>query len=103
LQQALALQRKADRPGSRYTLRTLGDLHRDIERHEESAEYYQQALALHLEVGDRRGAGKARHGLGLALISLGRHDEAGEQLRQAHAILTELGDPEAAAIQLQGT
>lgn len=105
LHQALELQQRADPPGSRYTLGTLGDVHRDTERHEEAVGYYEQALALHQAVGDRRGVGRVRHSLGRVLTELGRHEDAQEQLCQAHAILTELGDPEAAAIQesLQGT
>ncbi|MPZ84163.1 MAG: tetratricopeptide repeat protein [Actinophytocola sp.] len=95
LRQALALQRDADRAGLRYTLGTLGDLHRDTARHEEAVGYYEQALTLHTTVGDRRGGGRVRHSLGRTLAALGREAGAAEQLRRAHEILASLGDPEA--------
>jgi tetratricopeptide (TPR) repeat protein len=99
LRQALALQQEADRPGTRYTLGTLGDVHYDIARHEEAVGYYEQAVALHEAAGDRRGVGRMRHSLGRALTALGRRTEASEQLREAHEILTALGDPRAATIE----
>jgi tetratricopeptide (TPR) repeat protein len=99
LQQALAVQQEADRPGSRYTLGTLGDLHYDTERYEDALRYYEHALALHIAIGDRRSAGRVRLGLGRALTALGREEAAREQLDQARVILNELGDPKAASIQ----
>jgi tetratricopeptide (TPR) repeat protein len=98
LRQALALQRDADEAGARYTLGTLGDVCADDARHTDALGYYEQALAAHLAVGDRRGAGRVRQRLGRTLAALGRDRDAAEQLRHARAVLAELHDPELAEL-----
>ena len=64
---------------------TLGDARKAIE-------YYEQALAIAREIGDRRGEGTALGNLGLAYAALGDARKAIEYYEQALAIAREIGD-----------
>ena len=55
-------------------------------------EYYEQALAIAREIGDRRGEGADLGNLGLAYSALGQVAKAIEYYEQALAIAREIGD-----------
>ncbi|NAS89575.1 hypothetical protein C4E24_07580, partial [ANME-1 cluster archaeon AG-394-G21] len=56
-------------------------------------EYYEQALAIAREIGDRRGEGNSLGNLGLAYSDLGQEEKAIEYYEQALAIGKEIKDP----------
>ncbi len=55
-------------------------------------EYYEQALVIAREIGDRRGEGAALGNLGIAYADLGDARKAIEYYEQALAIAREIGD-----------
>ena len=59
---------------------------------ERAIEYYQQALAISREIGDRRGEGKGLGNLGNAYYNLGQVGRAIVYYQQALWISREIGD-----------
>ena len=55
-------------------------------------EYYQKALVISTEIGDRGGEGSCYGNLGAVFKSLGQYDMAKEYLQKALAIKTAIGD-----------
>jgi tetratricopeptide (TPR) repeat protein len=53
--------------------------------------YYEQALAIHLEIGDRCGEGRSLNNLGLVRRDQGHYSEAQTYCEQALAIFREIG------------
>ena len=70
----------------------LGDARKAIE-------YYEQCLAIHREIGDRRGEGNDLFNRGLALDSLGRRAEAIAGAEAALRIYEEIEDPNAEMVR----
>ena len=69
-----------------------GERHRKGERRdEEAARYYEQALVIRREVGDRAGEGTTLGNLGMLAVSLGHVEEAIRYFEQALVIFTEIG------------
>jgi tetratricopeptide (TPR) repeat protein len=58
----------------------------------EAISYYQQALAIGREIGDRRGEGNALGNLGLGFYTLGQVKKAIKYYEQALAISREISD-----------
>ena len=70
-----------------------GERHRKGERRdEEAARYYEQALVIRREVGDRAGEGTTLGNLGMLAVSLGHVEEAIRYFEQALVIFTEIHD-----------
>jgi len=63
--------------------------------------YYEQALAIQEEIGDRRGKGYQPGNLGLAYAHLGQVEKAREYLKATLAIAAEIKDPGMEAIALR--
>jgi len=68
-------------------------------RKSEALDYYQQALAIRREVGDRRGEGRTLNNLGVAYNSLNKK-QALDYYQQALAIYREVGDRRGEGITL---
>ncbi len=81
-----------DNLGSAYYL--LGDTQKGIE-------YYERALAITREIGDRRGEGNSLANLGLALDKLGHRDQAIRFTREALQILEQIESPKAEKAERQ--
>ncbi len=64
-------------------------------------EFYEQALVIASEIGDRRGEGNASHNIAAALARGGRPDEAIEAAERAVAIFEQIEDPNLGKAQEQ--
>jgi tetratricopeptide (TPR) repeat protein len=105
LRQALAIVREicaastersaewaAARRGEGTVLGSLGIVYRDQGQVEQAIEYYEKALAIDREIGDRRNEGALLGRLGLAYADMGQAEQAIEHYQQALAIAREVGD-----------
>jgi tetratricopeptide (TPR) repeat protein len=63
-----------------------------LSQHEEALGYYEQALSIFREIGDRAGKGASLHNIGSIYGSLGQHEEALGYYEQALSIQSEIGD-----------
>ena len=63
-----------------------------LKEYAKAKEYYEKALAISMEIGDRRGEGICRGNLGNLLYSLGEYVKAKEYYEKALAISMEIGD-----------
>ncbi|MFC7620581.1 tetratricopeptide repeat protein [Microlunatus sp. GCM10028923] len=70
----------------------LGATAAELGRFQDSVGYYEQALAIHREHGDRAGEGRAYGNLGIASAQLGRHLDAIDHLERAVSIHREVGN-----------
>ena len=73
-------------------LSKLGILHYSLGEARRAIEYYEQALAIAREIGDRRGEGAHLGNLGLAYAALGEVRRAIEYHEQALSVAREIGD-----------
>ncbi|OQB20080.1 MAG: photosystem I assembly protein Ycf3 [Euryarchaeota archaeon ADurb.Bin190] len=73
-------------------LNELGTISYFLSEPRKAIEFYEQALAIAREIGDRRGEGNALGNLGLAYSDLGEPKKAIEFCEQALAIAREIGD-----------
>ena len=73
-------------------LGNLGLAYSDLGQVERAIDYYEQALAIAKEIGDRRGEGAWLGNLGLAYSDLGQVERAIDYYEQALAIAKEIGD-----------
>ena len=67
-------------------------MYRDLGQYSKALEYFQQALAISREVGDRAGVGITLNNIGVVYESLGQYPKALEYYQQALAIRKEIGD-----------
>jgi tetratricopeptide (TPR) repeat protein len=65
-----------DRPGEADVLAGLGDLERELGRHEQARSAYDEARTLFRQVGHRLGEANVLAGLGHLERELGRHAQA---------------------------
>jgi tetratricopeptide (TPR) repeat protein len=70
----------------------LGRVYNSLGKNPEALDYYQQALVIYREVGDRGGEGVTLNNLGLLSDSLGKKQEALDYYQQALSIRREVGD-----------
>jgi tetratricopeptide (TPR) repeat protein len=70
----------------------LGLVYDALGQKQEALRYYEQALAIWREVGDRRGEGSTLNNLGLVYDDLGQKQEALQYYEQALTITREVGD-----------
>src|SRR6185437_7426015 len=73
------------------TLNNLGALVYGLGQPEEARSYYEQALAIHREVGNRAMEGTTLNNLGTLAHSLGQPEQARAYFDQALAIFQEIG------------
>jgi tetratricopeptide (TPR) repeat protein len=71
-----------------------GETHRAIQ-------FFEQALLIDREIGDRRGEGNALWNMSLALDQLGERAQAIKHAEQALIILEQIEDPNAAKVREQ--
>ncbi|MFQ5578001.1 MAG: tetratricopeptide repeat protein, partial [Anaerolineae bacterium] len=74
----------------------LGLAYSDLGQVARAIGFYEQALAIHREIGDRRAEGSDLGNLGLAYSDLGQVERAKDYLRQCVAIFEDMKDPRAA-------
>lgn len=88
---ALSSARRAgNRQAEAWVLNNLGMVH--IQQHMDDAiGYFEQALAIQRETGDRRGEAQAANNLADAYLALGRPEDALEPSRRALALQMEVG------------
>lgn len=76
--------------------RNLGETHRVIQ-------FYEQALHIHREIGDRRGEGNDLWNISLVLNQLGRRTQAIQYAEQSLTIFEDIEDPNAQQVRAQLT
>ncbi len=72
----------------------LGSVYKTLGKKQEALSYYEQALVIRREVGDRGGEGVTLNNLGLVYDGLGKKQEALSYYEQALLISREVGDRE---------
>ena len=77
---------------SGYLLGSLGILYYQIDCYKKAIEYYERALVISRELGDRQGEGADLGNLGLAYSNLGEVEKAIDYYEQALVIAKEIGD-----------
>ncbi len=70
----------------------LGAVYDALGKKQEALSYYEQALAIRREVGNRGGEGTTLHNLGMVYNALGKKQEALSYFERALAIWREVGD-----------
>jgi serine/threonine protein kinase/lipopolysaccharide biosynthesis regulator YciM len=75
-----------------WSYNAMGMAYQDMGKVEVSAGYFERALSIAREIGDRRGEGYALRGVGLAYHDLGEVRRAIGYLEQSLAIAREIGD-----------
>ena len=73
-------------------LNNIGSAYVRLCQEDKAIEYYDQALVIAREIGDRRGEGAVLGNIGLAYHALGQVDKAIEYYEQALVIAREIGD-----------
>ncbi len=81
----------------------LGLVYDNLGQKQEALRYYQQALAIRTEVGDRRGEGTTLNNLGAVYDALGQEQETLRYYQLALAISREVGDRGGEATTLSNT
>jgi tetratricopeptide (TPR) repeat protein len=98
---AIAAARRMSDPGLISShLGYLGNAYADLGETRRAIEFYQQALAISQEIGDRRGEGNRLGSLGNAQAALGETRRAIEFYQQALGIAREIGDRRAEGTSL---
>ncbi|CAG0974305.1 Transcriptional activator NprA [Methanosarcinales archaeon] len=92
LKEKLLSELSGDDEISGYLLGSLGILYDQIGSYRKAIEYYEKALAIAHEIGDRRGEGADLGNLGNAYSDLGQVEKAIEYYEKALAIAHEIGD-----------
>ncbi|MEE3718851.1 tetratricopeptide repeat protein [Tumidithrix elongata RA019] len=81
----------AARTGEEATLNNIGLIYSRLGQSSKALAYYQQALAIIKEVGDRDGEGVTLNNIGAVYRGLGQYSKALEYYRQSLAIIKEIG------------
>jgi tetratricopeptide (TPR) repeat protein len=79
-------------PDDAAALNNLGMVARSQGNYQEATDYYEQALALFRELGDRQGEANSLMGLGMVARSQGNYKEAIDYYEQALDIMREIDD-----------
>ncbi|XP_022808900.1 tetratricopeptide repeat protein 28-like [Stylophora pistillata] len=70
----------------------LGSLFKSLEEYQKTKKYYEKALAIAIEVGDRQKEGRMNRRLGNVFYYLGEYKKSKEYAEKALAIMIEIGD-----------
>jgi tetratricopeptide (TPR) repeat protein len=70
----------------------LGNVAIELREYDQAQQYYQQALAIYVEFGDRYSQANTYHQLGNVAIELREYEQAQQYYQQALAIYVEFGD-----------
>lgn len=81
------------RPFLKVTLGDIGNAYSDLGQVAKAIDYYEQALVIQREIGDRRGEGNQLGNLGIVYGALGQVENAKQYLKSALAIGQEIRDP----------
>jgi tetratricopeptide (TPR) repeat protein len=84
-----------------YVLTFLGNAYNSLAQYQKAIDYYQQSLAIYLEIGDRNGEANFLFGLGNTYNSLGEYQQAIDFYQQLLTIQREIGDRNGEATSLQ--
>ncbi len=76
------------------TLNNLGGVYNDLGKKEEALSYYERALAIRREVGDRTGEGITLHNFGTLYFEPNHYDVALAFFLSARKILEEVQSPD---------
>jgi len=71
----------------------LGNALRSAQRHRDAIGYYESALRLTRDIGDRFETAQALNGLGEAALARHRYDEARARWTEAFKLCTDIGIP----------
>ena len=66
-------------------------------QYDKAKEYLEKALAIRIQIGDKKGEARSYLNLGTVFESLGQYDKAKEYLQKALVIQTQIGDKEGEA------
>jgi CHAT domain-containing protein/tetratricopeptide (TPR) repeat protein len=91
-QAAFAIDQRYRRREAGIDLTKLGEVYRALSQYAPAITYYEQALALQREVGDRAGAGRTLNNLGEAYWALSQYALAIDAYYQALALQREVSD-----------
>ncbi len=91
-QAAIDLNRKERPKEAAATLMALGEVYDDLAQYDTAREYYEQALTLQRQIGDRRGEATTLNLIGKVHCELSLYLKANEYLEQALTIMRNLGD-----------
>ncbi|KAA9156919.1 tetratricopeptide repeat protein [Amycolatopsis acidicola] len=100
LERALAIQEHADDAGRRFTLLSLGDIHRDAGDHDQAVQRFGEALDVAKMLDDQRTVARCLTGIGHTFADRGDTEHATAHWRRALTIYDALGDPDAAKVRL---
>ena len=82
-------------------LGNLGNAYYFLGETRRAIQFYEQALLIDREIGDRRGEGNALWNMSLALDQLSERAQAIQHAEQALAIYEQIEDPNAANVRAQ--
>ncbi|GAB4203940.1 MAG: hypothetical protein Fur006_58650 [Coleofasciculaceae cyanobacterium] len=88
------------RKGEGATLQNLGVIYNELGQYEQALDFYQKALVIRQEIGDKAGEGNTLNNIGLVYNQRGENDEALEFLNEALAVKREVSDRPGEAIIL---
>ena len=97
---AVDLARGRQPPGRGSTLNNIGRLYRDLGQQQTALDYYNQALPIWREVGNRSGEALALNDIGRAYADMGQPQKALEYAEQALPIWRETGNRRGEAMTL---
>ncbi|XP_022807939.1 tetratricopeptide repeat protein 28-like [Stylophora pistillata] len=83
---------KAKEEGEAADFGDLGNVFQSLGKYDKAIEYYEKALVINNETGEREGEASDYTNLGAVFQSLGQYDKAKESLEKALVIKTETGD-----------
>lgn len=88
----LALRVPGEKSDRAVALNAVGDVYFDLGQYEQSLDYYEQALALRLSIGDRFGVARVQNNLGRVYGELGKFSQSLEFYQQSLNLVNSLGD-----------
>jgi tetratricopeptide (TPR) repeat protein len=80
-------------------LGNLGNAYSDLGDPRKAIDFYDQALQISREIGDRRGEGNRLFNMSLSLHALGQNEKAVSLARSALAIFEEIESPSAETVR----
>lgn len=80
------------RKGEGATLQNIGVIYNELGQYEQALDFYQKALVIRKEIGDKTGEGNTLNNIGLVYNQMGQNDKALEILNQALTVKREVSD-----------